>query len=300
MKQVFISYSSADRTIARAIHAHLTLTHDVFLDREGLHAGLHWEQQLQASLSQADAVLALVSETSVASTWVARELSFAERLGKPCIPALLSGQLPLRLSHLQYVDFRGAFEPAMTELLDAIGKVAQPSARSRHTATVLLGSALRARLAGDLVTADALVRRAAEADPDVAPLVQGLWQRAATASRPRPEASTFRAVDITERTRALPDSPYAQRDAYVWSVSLAGPAALLDAVDHVEYELHPTFKPARQIVRARDEGFLLKMVGWGRFEVLLRLHLVDGKALEGAYMLTFAPELTSSVPVRAL
>lgn len=296
MKRVFISYASKDRPTAKAIHAHLGLSYDVFLDQHELYAGTNWEDGLRRSLEQTDVVVALVSPDSVASVWVTRELAYAEQLGKPCVPALLSGHPPLRLIHLQYVDFRGTFEPALAELMLSLAKLAEPVTRSVHEATVMLGSAVRARLSGDEGTANTFVSRAATLDRTLAVFAPtDLWRELGTPRRMALDPRDIRTAQIVERTDVLADSPYEDRLAHRWSIHIEGAPGLLDAIAEVEYCLHPTFRPPRQVVRSRADGFCLSMIGWGRFEILVRPKLVDGSTLETSYMLTFAP--TASQPV---
>jgi transcription initiation factor IIF auxiliary subunit len=64
-----------------------------------------------------------------------------------------------------------------------------------------------------------------------------------------------------------------------WSVWLDGRRPDLDAVDFVEYTLHPTFRHPVRTIKTRVNQFRLDTEGWGVFPILrTSLHEVDPKA----------------------
>jgi transcription initiation factor IIF auxiliary subunit len=72
---------------------------------------------------------------------------------------------------------------------------------------------------------------------------------------------------------------YQGDDWWSWSVWVAGPEADLDAVQLVEYTLHPTFRNPVRTVRNRRNGFKLKEAGWGVFTIYARLCKKDGSVI---------------------
>lgn len=112
---VFISYSSRDRREALQIRR-LLEEHDcvVWLDAFDINAAANLEEQLYANISKADLFCLLLTPTSVASQWVAKEIDEAIRqrasrnlgilpvLLRPCqIPAALKNLAAFRVHEVQ-------------------------------------------------------------------------------------------------------------------------------------------------------------------------------------------------------
>jgi transcription initiation factor IIF auxiliary subunit len=72
------------------------------------------------------------------------------------------------------------------------------------------------------------------------------------------------------------DSEYEGNDFWRWSVSLDGPKAELDKVDHVVYTLHPTFANPVRTVDDRATNFRLETAGWGTFTLYAKVVDKDG------------------------
>jgi transcription initiation factor IIF auxiliary subunit len=62
-----------------------------------------------------------------------------------------------------------------------------------------------------------------------------------------------------------------------WSIWLEGASEELDAVDFVEWRLHPTFPNPIRRVSDRGTNFRLDTGGWGVFPIHASVHLKDGK-----------------------
>ena len=62
-----------------------------------------------------------------------------------------------------------------------------------------------------------------------------------------------------------------------WSVWLEGTAEELADISKVVYTLHPSFVDPVHEIKTRSNGFKLKSMGWGEFELHLALHFKDGK-----------------------
>jgi hypothetical protein len=102
---VFISYSRRDTARAEAFaKAFAAEGVDAFWDR-AIPAGVHWNDYLARKLGEADIVLVLWSETSVASPYVKEEADVGKRQGKLVPVAIDPVEPPFGFSLLQATDF---------------------------------------------------------------------------------------------------------------------------------------------------------------------------------------------------
>ena len=87
--KVYISHSESDIVFAQHVRNLLVqrVNADVFTT-EGLSAGEKWESKLRIELSSSDVVVALLTPTSVGSSWVLQEIGAAWALKKPIIPVV--------------------------------------------------------------------------------------------------------------------------------------------------------------------------------------------------------------------
>jgi hypothetical protein len=77
-------------------------------------------------------------------------------------------------------------------------------------------------------------------------------------------------MDVEQTSEYLSDSRWR------WAVWLDGSDEELDAVESVEWTLHPTFSPPVQVRDNRAARFRLEAIGWGEFEINARARLSDG------------------------
>jgi hypothetical protein len=104
---VFLSYAAQDAPEARKLEQALALTGiDVWSDRK-LRAGDQWARVISEALENAEVILVLISPSSLASEWVAREWQIALTRSKRVIPVLVHGatfaDLPPMLADIQAV-----------------------------------------------------------------------------------------------------------------------------------------------------------------------------------------------------
>lgn len=109
--RVFISYARADTAAAEALRSALVAAGvGAYLDRHDIAAGEDWRERLGRLIEAADAVVFLVSPTSVASKMCDWEINRAELLGKRIVPVVCrdapAQEVPERLSRLNYVFMR--------------------------------------------------------------------------------------------------------------------------------------------------------------------------------------------------
>lgn len=73
---------------------------------------------------------------------------------------------------------------------------------------------------------------------------------------------------IESNLRLVNDSKRVEDDWWEWSVWVDGPAAEVEAIDHVTYRLHPTFAPPVRRVTDAGSHFKLASEGWGEFLIV--------------------------------
>jgi TIR domain-containing protein/pYEATS domain-containing protein involved in immunity len=296
MSHLFISYSAEDSAFALSLADHLENYYPIWIDREGISGGAEWERTIEAALADADAFVVIVSPRSNESQWVRRETIRAEQLGLYRIPVLIEGELPLRLLDIQYIDFRGEFDGGFRDLLEALGKKLTLRQREPAEINTLLGEGVRAYLAGDVPHANSLIGQALALQPDIAASVEAFWQSLREVRKTDYAAVLSNLlgrgiIPIKEYAEPLmlPEGVYsAGTQAIKWSIRLDVDPVVLGQIDFVKYTLHPTFAQPERVVRDRASAFELSAVGWGRFDIPVEVHFVDGTVTVFDYELQLA------------
>ena len=130
LRQVFISYSYRDKAIAHRIAEDLS-TRDipVWIDEREIKIGESIVQKIDEGLKKASYVLALLSEHSIASHWVQKELSLAystEREGAQSliIPVLIEklspSQIPIFLRSIKWIDLSTNYKSGIEDLIKSL------------------------------------------------------------------------------------------------------------------------------------------------------------------------------------
>lgn len=136
---VFISYARPDRTIVKQFADELNACGvDTWVDVEFLKPGQLWAEAISEKLTIADALVSVVSPTSLGSSWVYRELAeFSLLPDRTVIPVLVDGaefsDLPRELAERQAVriDHADQVRTAARQVAAQVHVVAHPP-RSRH------------------------------------------------------------------------------------------------------------------------------------------------------------------------
>ncbi|MEM9008063.1 MAG: toll/interleukin-1 receptor domain-containing protein, partial [Cyanobacteria bacterium P01_F01_bin.86] len=94
MSNIFISHSSEDNEVAKALKRQLEEWghRSIFLDVDKLHgikAGTDWEKVLYYNLRACQAVIILCSYASMGSRWVFAEVTIANFQGKQLFPIMI-------------------------------------------------------------------------------------------------------------------------------------------------------------------------------------------------------------------
>ncbi|MFM1800005.1 MAG: hypothetical protein RLZZ117_2283 [Cyanobacteriota bacterium] len=125
--RIFISYSRHDADFARGLEAQLD-THGftVWLDTERLHMGEFWRQEIVQAIENCDYFLLLLSDHSIVSVNVVRELSLAESSARRILPVMLHevaipDTMKYQLAGLQFVLVDAARrEEVIQDILEAL------------------------------------------------------------------------------------------------------------------------------------------------------------------------------------
>ena len=125
MAQVFISYATSDRRIANEVSSWLRAAgYEPFVDHDigaGIAVGEVWRERLYRELRQVDAVIGVVTSSSVASTWCSAELGIADALGCRLLPLRAeAGVVHPLLDGLQYADYEADPQEARDRILQTL------------------------------------------------------------------------------------------------------------------------------------------------------------------------------------
>lgn len=122
MQNIFISYSrQCIGFVDDLAHKFQKQGFTIWTDYLSLVPGRPWAEQIEKGLQEADLLLLVVSPESVSSRSVEIEWRhFLERKKRIILLVFQAVPLPPELAGLEWVDFRGAFAPALKELLKRI------------------------------------------------------------------------------------------------------------------------------------------------------------------------------------
>lgn len=289
MGQIFISYASQDRDFALRLADDLDNAYSIWIDREGIAGGTQWEQRIEQGIAECEVFIVIVSPHSNNSNWVMRETIRAESLSKYRVPVLLDDDLPLRLLDLHYIDFRGNYDGGLRDLLAVIQARLTPKVKDDSDLDHLIGLGVRRYLEGDYPTANSIIGQVSLLSADLGDQLLGMWQLLSDAHQGAPLAEQYLdKIKIIEHAKISTEHVYPNQDTYEWSVELQTLPPILEKIDYVQYQLHPTFSNPTRIMRDRESNFRLNSLGWGTFNIPIEIHFVDGSVGRMEYELSFA------------
>jgi len=124
---VFISYSRRDSSVADAVYERLEHAGvAVWLDRRSIRPGMNYAEEIFRAISEASAVVLLLSETANESREIHREIQLASSANVPIIPVRLESvtyhpALAYYLSATQWIEGTSDMAQAMTALVRHVG-----------------------------------------------------------------------------------------------------------------------------------------------------------------------------------
>ncbi|RPJ56134.1 MAG: toll/interleukin-1 receptor domain-containing protein [Dehalococcoidia bacterium] len=137
---VFLSYSSTDKMIARQISNDLMRAGiHVWFDEAEIKIGDSIIDKISHALKSADYIIALLSPSSIKSTWVQKELQYAfsqniESAKSIIIPVLIgnikSDEIPLFIRNIRYADLSRNYSEGLDEIIRSIFHMAKDKPKS--------------------------------------------------------------------------------------------------------------------------------------------------------------------------
>jgi hypothetical protein len=131
---LFISYSHQDRDFVDRLAAELTMRRrHVWVDRWEIQVGESLLTKVQNAITEASALVVVLSRASVASEWCRKELNSGllrelEEKRVLVLPALIEDcDIPLFLREKKYADFRRDFEEGFGAILQSTANLASDS-----------------------------------------------------------------------------------------------------------------------------------------------------------------------------
>jgi CheY-like chemotaxis protein len=134
---VFISYSTEDSDFADLVKMKLKEAGiDVWIDQDELDAGEEWRNEIDLGISNADALLLILTPASQRSPYVTYEWAYAIGRKKRVIPVLYKDtEMHPRLSVYQHLNFtqqrKGPWEVLIKQIKQASRKEQEPSTAPR-------------------------------------------------------------------------------------------------------------------------------------------------------------------------
>ena len=131
MSTIFISYNRKSEAIVKNLVDDIeALGHNPWFDQE-LSGGHQWWGEILKQISLCDVFIFILSPESLDSMACKRELDYANHLGKPILPVLVTdgistNLLPDELSQIQFVDYRDQDRKVGIRLAKAIASVPPP------------------------------------------------------------------------------------------------------------------------------------------------------------------------------
>ena len=131
---IFISYSHEDKGFVDRLAAQLVRNRVyVWLDRWELHVGDSITSRIEDAITNASALLVILSKSSVESAWCRREINSGllrelEERRVVVLPVLVDDcTIPLFLRDKIYADFRTNFDDGLRTVLEATARISNPN-----------------------------------------------------------------------------------------------------------------------------------------------------------------------------
>jgi TIR domain len=140
MAKIFVSHAHEDKDAAHQITAALAKVGlEPWLDVQELRSGDELLRTVASVLAEAAYFAVVLTHTALTKPWVLTEtrmaLSSEIEHGRPRVVVLLLDdcEMPIELRHKVYLDFRGRFDAALTELADHVKGIARAVPTPKQT-----------------------------------------------------------------------------------------------------------------------------------------------------------------------
>ena len=121
-RKLFVSYSRADTEyVSKLVKSLRKVGFDVWFDKN-IRTGDEWDDVIEQEIKNSDAMVLILSKSSVNSNNVKDEMSYAMQLNKGIHPVKIEEcDVPMRLARKQYTDFtQTGYDQGMNKLVDDI------------------------------------------------------------------------------------------------------------------------------------------------------------------------------------
>lgn len=121
-KSLFVSYARADAPFVRMLAKDLRAAgHEVWFDEHDIKGGQDWQQAIERGLASCEAVVVVLTLTSVVSEYVRREYGYAINEKKLVVPIIRERcDVPDDLRPMQYLDFTTSYDGGLKKLLSSL------------------------------------------------------------------------------------------------------------------------------------------------------------------------------------
>ncbi|HLG15927.1 MAG TPA: TIR domain-containing protein [Blastocatellia bacterium] len=127
LPSVFVSYSHEDRDFINGLASDLRRRRVKVWFDERLRTGEAWLQQIDLAICSTDALILVMSPSSIASTWVQRELQTALSSNKRIIPLRYRPcEVPAQIKELQYAPVGDDYNKWIDELAERLYELINP------------------------------------------------------------------------------------------------------------------------------------------------------------------------------
>jgi predicted ATPase len=293
MGQLFVSYASVDRErtleIAAAVRAHGL---DVWIDQAGIAGGTAYGAEIANALRDAEAVVLIASDASLASKNVRQEIMLAWRYDRPIIPLILHplvfpDDVAYWLEGAQWIEaFDRPAEEWLPKLWQALARHGIVEARDERDAQAAAVSPVPVQVTGNLPSGLApIIGREREIQEVLTLLANG---RTITLTGPGGTGKTRLALEVGRRIGPSYDGGAWFLDlssTHAAELVLPGIAALLDV------DVPPDGSPVEAIARV--------LVDTPALLILDNLEQILDAAADLAALQAAAPDLTLLMTSRA-
>ncbi|MBX3656644.1 MAG: TIR domain-containing protein [Ramlibacter sp.] len=152
--RIFVSYSHQDKQFVDLIVERLrSAGHDIWIDNLKLRPGDNISRKIEEGISAADAVLVVVSASSLSSKWVQQEfsslaLSDLSKRAPRVVPVVIdASSVPSYLSNYLYIDLSRDFEAGLASLVRSLDVVQRKELTQPRKVTERRSDAQASRIA---------------------------------------------------------------------------------------------------------------------------------------------------------
>jgi hypothetical protein len=137
MGHIFISYSRNDKKEVEQLESYLEKKgHNVWLDTKDIEGGDQWRGAIVKAIKAGHALIVAISQHSVSSKNVRKELDVAEQASVRIIPVRLSqaaipDELSYQLAGIQEIDLSGNLKDGLARLSSVLGEDAKVKEEAR-------------------------------------------------------------------------------------------------------------------------------------------------------------------------